>query len=636
MLIFCFFLFLLSPFFCKIIAYYGNWKHYQGYPICFIPLTKVDILSYNFVHTDSGTCRLADEKLEFKIDRSHYANCPDSFWPEGMKGMEPEFPGNYGMLLLIKKMYPKLKIMASIAGGAETHDVMLTDSSRQYFMEGCMSIINQFGSVFDGIDIDIEYPCLPEDQYCGGITPSADDKGSFSKLMKLFKDNMEEKKLLSVCINLDKIKIDAMDYNFLNNIVDFYNIMSYNIADGAWSSYTGHHAQVYGNPDDPIEYRRNLHTFSAATHILTKGVPPSKIYLGACFYGRGFSISSSSRPSTVSPFVKCDGDRKDLSTVVGEPNIFFFYDIVNRFKNPTTYFYDEVAQAPYILDWDKGVYISYEDEKSVQKKVDLVNELNLGGIFIWEVSSDRTGVLVDIIYNGLIQSQTTTENNPTPTQINATETSSFESASTGSSQSSYSSSSPTSSTSDLSISSSSSSPTSSSLIYSLTPAPTLSPTISSSITTTTSVPPPPNWVGVGSLAVGSISKYSLCGDLILENTGSQIASAFSMSILFCPDVGIITSIWGYLNVKIKNGFLMIGNGVAFHKGSTYIIGGLCILRNNIAGELVGKDDENWYKSIKINVELHEKIRDCQLEKCQSEVEGGVCTGREENSCKLDC
>ena len=81
---------------------------------------------------------------------------------------------------------------------------------------------------------------------------------------------------------------------------------------------------------------------------------------------------------------------------------------------------------------------------------------------------------------------------------------------------------------------------------------------------------------------------------------------------------------------------MIGNGVALHKGGTYNVGGLCILRNNIGGALVGNDDENWYKSVKINVELHEKIRDCQLEKCESEVEEGVCTGREENSCNLEC
>lgn len=81
---------------------------------------------------------------------------------------------------------------------------------------------------------------------------------------------------------------------------------------------------------------------------------------------------------------------------------------------------------------------------------------------------------------------------------------------------------------------------------------------------------------------------------------------------------------------------MIGNGVALHKGGTYNVGGLCILRNNIGGVLAGNDDENWYKSVKINVELHEKIRDCQLEKCESKVEEGVCTGREESSCKLEC
>lgn len=81
---------------------------------------------------------------------------------------------------------------------------------------------------------------------------------------------------------------------------------------------------------------------------------------------------------------------------------------------------------------------------------------------------------------------------------------------------------------------------------------------------------------------------------------------------------------------------MIGNGVALYKGGTYNVGGLCILRNNVGGVLVGNDDENWHKSLKINVELHEQIRECQLEKCVSEVQDGACTGRDESSCKLIC
>jgi len=39
-------------------------------------------------------------------------------------------------------------------------------------------LIKKYPTVFDGIDIDLEYPCLPDDKSCGNeCVPSNDDRG---------------------------------------------------------------------------------------------------------------------------------------------------------------------------------------------------------------------------------------------------------------------------------------------------------------------------------------------------------------------------------------------------------------------------------------------------------------------------
>ena len=56
--------------------------------------------------------------------------------------------------------------------------------------------------------------------------------------------------------------------------------------------------------------------------------------------------------------------------------------------NRYLYFYDEEAEAPYLYDTKDKVYLSFEDERSAQAKVDYVLEHDLGGLIFWETATD--------------------------------------------------------------------------------------------------------------------------------------------------------------------------------------------------------------------------------------------------------
>ena len=370
--------------------YYGNWQYYNEYKVCRINGDKMDKLFYNFMITSTGTCDFANRDIDL-----NFAGPVDGLCNGAIQPTTDPLKGNMYQFLQLKKRFPKLKIIASIVGNVEMHAAMLSDTGRANFVKGCVDLVQEYPSVFDGIDLDLEYPCLPTDSYCGGITPSADDKGAFVKMVQLFRTKLGTSSFISVSMNLDFIKNDAFDFALLKPLVDEYHMMTYNIADGAWNAYSGHHTQPYSNPNDPIAWRKDLTTYSAVLYMINKKIiSPSKIFIGACFYGRGFRIAP--EPYT-SPFVPSYG-ATGLGTYGSEtPNIFYYWDIKANYLTTATYHYDTDAQAPFIYDGTKGIYISYDDARSIQAKVDIVHKLGLAGIFGWELGMDRSGDLVDAV-----------------------------------------------------------------------------------------------------------------------------------------------------------------------------------------------------------------------------------------------
>jgi len=48
--------------------------------------------------------------------------------------------------------------------------------------------LKKYPTVFDGLDIDLELPCLPGDTACGnGITPSNNDRDAYTALVSAFR-----------------------------------------------------------------------------------------------------------------------------------------------------------------------------------------------------------------------------------------------------------------------------------------------------------------------------------------------------------------------------------------------------------------------------------------------------------------
>lgn len=82
-----------------------------------------------------------------------------------------------------------------------------------------------------------------------------------------------------------------------------------------------------------------------------------------------------------------------------------FWDLVKNYgeKQGYQYNYDEQAQAPYLWNPEKKVFISFEDQRSIKAKAQWAKQANLAGIFTWELSGDPSGKLVDAMYTEMQQ-----------------------------------------------------------------------------------------------------------------------------------------------------------------------------------------------------------------------------------------
>ena len=148
-----------------------------------------------------------------------------------------------------------------------------------------------WADVFDGIDIDWEYP-----NACG---PTCDTSGrdAFRNLMSALRAKFGSGNLVTAAITADATaggKIDAADYAGAAQYVDWYNPMTYDYF-GAWAA-TGPDGPalaadvLHGIPKAGLQHRRDHRQAQEPGH------PGLKLLLGIGFYGRGWTGVTQAAP----------------------------------------------------------------------------------------------------------------------------------------------------------------------------------------------------------------------------------------------------------------------------------------------------------------------------------------------------
>ena len=375
------------------VMYYANWVIYEGsgnfYPSMMLP-KYITHLNFAFLDLDSnGDIVLTDEYADFQI-----ATLPEL---SGLSYAEP-YAGVIGALFILKLKNPHLKVGVSVGGWGRDANfpiVSADKNKRENFANNIVKFIEYLG--YDFVDIDWEYP-----------STSADTE-NFTLFLKAIREKLDalEQKLgkhyeLSIAMSASPTMMDKIQYDKVLQIVDFSNMMTYDLA-GGYNSYTAHHTALYTN--EAYNHQTMDARYSAdlcIRHLEEKygsSIDMKKVLVGVAPYNRGWAG------------VKNDGLDPDNPGLYASANPNSFEENIGIYQIPELMkqlalneYFDEKAKAAYYYSPTNGIFLTIDNEKSATAKGNYVRDKDLGGLIAWEASLDRenkvTKAMFDGLYNG--------------------------------------------------------------------------------------------------------------------------------------------------------------------------------------------------------------------------------------------
>ena len=382
---------LAVPYQKHIIGYYPSWAAGRGVFLKDIPYAQLTHINYAFSDvSQNGECALGDPSADIK--RAYSST-------ESISGQDdpPSLPyyGNFNQIRQLKEQVPNLKVLISIGGwtlSGNFSNAAADDASRKHFATSCIDLyLKQYQGVFDGLDIDWEYPVN------GGLTNGkSEDKKNYTLLLAEIRRQLDElgktdnrHYLLSIAAPIGPGIIRNFEPGNIAVSVDWINLMAYDFH-GTWEKSTNFNAPLFGTANDPGD--SGLNVDAAVQSYIFVGVPPQKIVLGVPFYGHGWSGVLSDN----------NGLYKSASGAAPgkfESGSFTYKEITADYLPSFQRFWNEDAHVPWLYDPSKQIFISYDDPKSIEAKAGYARDQALAGIMIWDVSQgDQT--LIDAIYKG--------------------------------------------------------------------------------------------------------------------------------------------------------------------------------------------------------------------------------------------
>ncbi|MFJ5923916.1 glycosyl hydrolase family 18 protein [Kitasatospora sp. NPDC092948] len=417
------------------VAYFDQWSIYtNGYYLKTMNDTgaagKLDYLIYDFGNIDPTnlTCFEANKAASQNEDDPNAGDGAGDSFADYQKSFGADISvdgvgdtwnqpivGNFNQLKKLKAKNPNLKVLLSIGGWTYSKyfsDAAATDASRKKFVSSCMDLYIKgnlpvqggYGGpgtgagIFDGIDIDWEYP--GGNGHTGNHS-SPNDKQNFTSLLAEFRSQLDAQGKtdgktysLAAAVGAGQDKIKYVETDKIGQYLTFLDIMTYDMH-GGWEAKgpTNHQAPIYTNPNDPmnplpggngkysLDNAIKAYTVGDSQYGIPGGFPAKKINVGVPFYYRGWTgVTAGANHGLFQP---ATGPAAGGS-YSGNVNGIKMYKELNGFvDNPAYTYWDDAAKAAYF--YDGTTFWSGENAQSIQAKLDYAHCNGLGGSFAFSM-----------------------------------------------------------------------------------------------------------------------------------------------------------------------------------------------------------------------------------------------------------
>ncbi|MCX5310642.1 glycoside hydrolase family 18 chitinase [Streptomyces sp. NBC_00154] len=339
---------------------------------------KITHINYSFGNVTGGQCAIGDAYAAYQktYDAASSVDGTADTWDQPVAG-------NINQLRELKKKHPGLKVLWSFGGWTWSGGFTQAAQNPTAFANSCYNLVEdpRWADVFDGIDIDWEYP-----NACG-LSCDSSGAAAFKNVVSALRTKFGSSNLVTAAITADASsggKIDATDYAGAAQYVDWYNVMTYDFF-GAWDADgpTAPHSPLTSYSGIPLD---GYNSDAAITKLKGKGIAGSKLNLGIGFYGRGWTGVTQATPGGTATgpapgkYEQGIEDYKVLKT-----------------SCPSTGTIAGTAYAKCGSNW-----WSYDTPATIAGKMTYVKNQGLKGAFFWEFSGDTSnGELVSAIDSGL-------------------------------------------------------------------------------------------------------------------------------------------------------------------------------------------------------------------------------------------
>ncbi|MGW7301486.1 glycosyl hydrolase family 18 protein [Streptomyces sp. NPDC054829] len=340
--------------------------------------SKITHINYAFGNVKNGQCTVDDTYAAY--DKAYTADQSVSgqadTWDQPLRG-------NFNQLRQLKAKYPHIKVLYSFGGWTYSGGFGQAAQNAAAFAKSCKAVVEdpRWADVFDGIDIDWEYP-----NACG-LTCDTSGPAAFKNLAQALRAEFGKDYLVTAAITADGSnggKIDAADYGGASQYLDWYNVMTYDYF-GAFNKTgpTAPHSPLTSYNGIPQE---GFNSAAAIAKLKAKGVPAGKLLLGIGFYGRGWTGVTQAAPG---------GSATGAAPGTYEAGIEDYKVLKNTCPANGT-----IAGTAYAYCGNN--WWSYDTPATIAGKMSWAKNQGLGGAFFWEFSGDTSnGELVTAISNGL-------------------------------------------------------------------------------------------------------------------------------------------------------------------------------------------------------------------------------------------
>ncbi|ULU06448.1 hypothetical protein L3Y34_018358 [Caenorhabditis briggsae] len=289
----------------------------------------------------------------------------------------------------VKMNNSKTKIMFSIGGPENSNhfpEVVADSEKRKRFINSILDFLDVYR--INGVDISWAWP-------------KEEDKWNYVTFLRELRQELSTFAYI-LSIKVPPVNVGDWEMNYemeeILDHVDFINAFTmdyYGAWGDEWGTPTGPSSPLYSG----IGTRKTFNVNWTMKYYVCRTKRPEKFNIAIPFYGTLWrNVEDLINPDyEIWRNVELKGNKPEGRAYMSR------LDMAREGWKVTPAYWDQATNSSYIWDPNKRTFLAFESDRSIEAKTNYVNEMGLGGVWIWAVDMDdeRNSLLNTVTSNGL-------------------------------------------------------------------------------------------------------------------------------------------------------------------------------------------------------------------------------------------